>query len=146
MIYTKLTKKALRISFDAHKNQLDKGGLPYVFHPYEVASQQQSEYAVCVALLHDVVEDTDTTLSQLAEQFPQQVIDALQLLTHRDGVDYLDYVRAIKSNPLATAVKVADLHNNSDLTRLDEITDNDLQRKEKYHQALEILTQNDTDK
>ena len=78
MLYTDLTKRAMRIAFDAHKNQVDKSGLPYIFHPFHLAEQMTEEYAVCAALLHDVAEDTDITLEQMAEEFPEEVIAALE--------------------------------------------------------------------
>lgn len=106
MIYTPLTKKALKISFIAHKDQVDKSGMPYVFHPFHLAEQMNDEYSTCVALLHDVVEDTDITLDELtSEGFPAEIIDALALMTHDDKVPYMDYVRKIKTNPIATKVK-----------------------------------------
>lgn len=141
MLYTPLTKKALRICFDAHKNQVDKAGLPYVLHPLHVAEQMQTESEICTALLHDVPEDSSVTLEDLARDFPPAVIHALELLTHRDGVPYADYVRAIRNNRIARKVKLADLAHNSDLTRLDEITPKDLARVEKYKAAAEILSQ-----
>ena len=140
MLYTELTKKALKISFDAHKDQVDKSGMPYVFHPFHLAEKMDDEYSVCVALLHDVAEDTDITTDDLArEGFPQEVIDALLLLTHDDSVPYMDYVRKIKTNPLATKVKLADLEHNSDLTRLDKVDDAALRRADKYRQAMFLL-------
>ena len=142
MIYTELTKKALKISFEAHKDQLDKSGIPYVYHPYEVASGLNTEEAVCVALLHDVVEDTDTTLEELEKEgFGKTVIDALKLLTHSDDTPYFDYIRAIKQNPLATAVKLSDLKHNSTRSRMNVITDWDEKRYQKYAQAMKMLTQ-----
>lgn len=128
MLYTKLTKKALRIAFDAHKEQADKSGMPYVYHPFEVASAVTTEYEMCVALLHDVIEDTDITLDELAKEFPKEVIDALQLVTHDKSVSYFDYIKAIRSNPIAKAVKLADLQHNSNLARLDKVTEKDLKR------------------
>ena len=71
MIYTPLTLKALKICFQAHKNQTDKAGSPYVFHPFHLAEQMEDEYSVCTALLHDVIEDTDITLEYLANCFPK---------------------------------------------------------------------------
>ena len=140
MIYTPLTKKALIISFNAHKNQIDKSGMPYVYHPFHLAEQMNDEYSTCVALLHDVVEDTDITLVDLmSEGFPDEVIDALSLMTHNDDVLYLDYVRALTNNSLARKVKLADLAHNSDLTRLDKVEDKDLERVKKYKQAILIL-------
>lgn len=117
MIYTPLTNRALRISYDAHTGQVDKCGTPYVFHPYHVAEQMEDEVTACVALLHDVAEDTDVTLSDLAREFPAEVIEALRLLTHQPGVPYLDYVRSLATNPVACAVKRADLRHNMDETR-----------------------------
>lgn len=139
MIYTELTKKALLISFNAHKDQLDKSGMPYVYHPYEVAEHMNTEAETCVALLHDVVEDTDTTLDDLAEVFPSEVIDALRLMTHDTSVPYLDYVKKIKDNPIARKVKLADLRHNSDLSRLNYVGEKDLCRIEKYKAAIQIL-------
>ena len=140
MIYTELTKKALRLCFEAHKDQLDKSGLPYVFHPFHLAEQMDTEETVCVALLHDVVEDTDYTLEDLiAMGFPKPVTDALALMTHDENVPYLDYVSKLKDNPVARQVKLADLKHNSDLTRLDRIDEKALERVEKYRKAMELL-------
>lgn len=140
MLYTALTKKALKISFDAHKNQVDKSGMPYVYHPFHLAEQMNDELSTCVALLHDVIEDTDITLDDLKSKgFPDEVIEALVLMTHNDGVPYLDYVRAMKDNPIARKVKLADLAHNSDLTRLDKGDDKAIERVNKYKQAILIL-------
>ena len=144
MIYTPLTKKALRLCFDAHKEQVDKSGMPYVFHSFHVAEQMKTEETVIVALLHDVVEDTDYTISDLKEMgFPEPVTTALTLLTHKDGVPYMDYVTSIKSDPIASAVKLADLRHNSDLSRLDAIDDKAIQRVEKYKKAIALLQAED---
>lgn len=142
MIYTKLTKKALLISFAAHKEQKDKSGMPYVYHPFHLAEQMEDEASVCVALLHDVAEDTDTTVEDLKrEGFPEEVTDALILMTHDDDVPYLDYVKKLKHNPIARKVKLADLMHNSDLSRLDTVDDKALERVAKYKKAIEILDQ-----
>ena len=140
MLYTPMTKKALCLCFEAHKEQKDKSGLPYVFHPFHLAEQMVTEETTVVALLHDVVEDTDYTLADLdAMGFPKAVLDALALLTHDPSVEYMDYVRAIRPNPIARAVKLADLRHNSDLSRLDTATEKDLARREKYRQAIALL-------
>lgn len=140
MIYTPLTKKALRISFEAHKNQIDKSGMPYVYHPFHLAEQMEDEYTVCVALLHDVVEDTDYTLTDLIEAgFPAPVTDAIALMTHDDAVPYMDYVKKLRNDPIARAVKLADLRHNSDLSRLDVIDDRALERADKYKEAIMLL-------
>ncbi|MBQ9111504.1 MAG: HD domain-containing protein [Oscillospiraceae bacterium] len=142
MIYTALTKKAMQIAYAAHHGQTDKTGVPYIFHPMHLAEQMEDEYSACAALLHDVVEDTELTFSDLeAEGFPAEVIEALMLLTHDPAVPYLDYVKAVRPNPIARAVKLADLHHNSDLTRLDTVDERALQRVEKYAKAIAILTE-----
>ncbi len=141
MIYTELTKKAMRLCFAAHKDQVDKSGLPYVFHPFHVAEQMTTEETTAVALLHDVIEDTDYTLADIAAMgFPQSVTDALKLLTHDERVPYMTYVAAIKQNPIARAVKLADLRHNSDLSRLDRIDEKALERVRKYRSAIQLLT------
>ena len=142
MIYTELTKKAMKIAYDAHHGQLDKSGTPYIFHPYHLAEQMTDEITVCVALLHDVMEDTDITYEQLAKEFPVEVMEALKLLTHDKNTDYFDYVRAIKSNPYAKAVKLADLAHNSDQTRMEgcDIPQEKRQAlQDKYAKAKAIL-------
>ena len=141
MLYTKLTKKAMKIAFEAHKNQTDKNGIPYIYHPIHLAEQMADEKTICVALLHDVVEDTDITFEQLVrEGFPDDIIEALKLLTHDDSIQYMDYVKEIKSNPIAAAVKLADLKHNSDLTRLDIIDEKAINRAEKYKKAIRLLS------
>lgn len=140
MIYTENTKKALSLCFEAHKNQKDKSGLPYVFHPFHLAEQMETEETTIVALLHDVVEDTDYTIEDITEMgYSKAVTDAIALMTHQDGVDYMEYVLAIKENPIARAVKLADLRHNSDLSRLDVVDEKALKRREKYLKAMAIL-------
>ena len=140
MIYTPLTKKAMILCFEAHKHQRDKSGLPYVFHPIHLAEQMDDEYSTVTALLHDVVEDTDYTPEDLRRMgYPEPVLEALHLLTHDDAVPYMDYVVAIKSNPIARKVKLADLRHNSDLTRLDVINEKALKRVQKYQEAIKFL-------
>lgn len=140
MIYTDKTKRAMVLCFEAHKDQKDKSGLPYVFHPFHLADQMETEETTIVALLHDVAEDTDITLEDLAKEgFGQKVMQALELMTHDESVDYMDYVRAIKEDPIAKAVKLADLRHNSDLSRLDAVDEKALARRQKYLQAMALL-------
>lgn len=140
ILYTEQTKKAMKIAYEAHKDQLDKSGIPYIYHPIHLAEQMQDENTVCVALLHDVVEDIQITFEELLEAgFSDEIIEALKLLTHDDEVLYMDYVRAIKKNPIATKVKLADLKHNSDLSRLDVVNEKASKRVEKYKEAIEIL-------
>ncbi len=117
MIYTELTKKAMGIAYHAHHGQVDKSGVPYVFHPLHLAESMDEEISCCAALLHDVVEDTNITLEELAGQFPAEVVEAVALLTHEEGADYFDYVRRIRDNPIAKKVKLADLAHNMDSSR-----------------------------
>ncbi len=142
MIYTEMTKKALSLSFEAHKDQKDKSGLPYIFHPFHLAEQMKDEAATIVALLHDVVEDSDYTFEDLKrEGFGPQILEALELLTHDPKVPYKDYVAKIKGNELAKAVKLADLAHNSDLSRMapEEIDEKVLARRKKYQEATAFL-------
>ena len=140
MIYTEMTKLALKLCFEAHKNQTDKSGMPYVFHPFHLAEQMTDENTTAVALLHDIVEDTPITLEDLrAYGFPEEVVAAVALMTHADGVPYLEYVENIKKNEIARAVKLADLRHNSDLTRISAPTEKDLARREKYKSAILLL-------
>lgn len=118
MIYTKMTNKAIMLMFEAHKEQLDKSGLPYVFHPWHVAESMQDEKRCTVALLHDIIEDTDVTLDILKKNnFPDDVIEAINVLTKKDDEDYAEYIRKIAENELAIDVKIADLKHNLDKSR-----------------------------
>ena len=142
MLYTDATKKAMKLCFDAHKDQVDQSGMPYVFHPFHLAEQMDDEISTVCALLHDVVEDSDITFENLAKMgFSGEIIDVLKLLTHAEEVPYMDYVREIKKNPTATKVKIADLKHNSDTTRLDVVDEWAIKRNEKYAEALRILTE-----
>lgn len=140
MIYTAQTKKAMKLCFEAHRDQVDKSGMPYVFHPFHLAEQMTDEATTVTALLHDVVEDTDYTLNDLrAMGFPAEAVDAIAMMTHDPEVPYLDYVAKIKTNPVARAVKLADLRHNSDLSRLDTVDEKALERVEKYRRAIRLL-------
>ena len=117
MIYTALTIRAMNIAYQAHHGQVDKAGVPYIFHPLHLAETMEDEYTCCAALLHDTVEDTNVTLEQLEAEFPNEVVEAVRLLTHDPDMDYFDYVRAIRGNPISMKVKLADLAHNSDESR-----------------------------
>ena len=144
MIYTEMTKKALKLCFEAHRDQVDKSGMPYVFHPFHLAEQMTTEETVTAALLHDVAEDTDYTVDDLAAMgFPETVTDALRLLTHDRAVPYMEYVARLKPNPVARAVKLADLRHNSDMSRLDRVDEYAQRRAEKYRKAIALLSDED---
>lgn len=140
MIYTQLTNEAMKIAYEAHHGQVDKGGIPYIFHPYHLAEQMDDEYSTCVALLHDVVEDTSVTIASLAKIFPKEVIDAIEIMTHGENEPYLEYVARVKTNPIAKKVKLADLRHNSDESRIPNADEATLAYfREKYRKAFEIL-------
>lgn len=140
MIYTELTKQALKLCFAAHKDQVDKSGLPYVFHPFHLAEQMQDEATTIAALLHDVVEDSHFTMDDLERYgFLRDILEALELLSHDKSIPYLDYVMALKPNPIARAVKLADLEHNSDLSRLDVVDEEAKDRVRKYTKAITML-------
>ena len=132
---------ALSIARKAHEGQLDKAGVDYIEHPIYVASQVDTEEEKAVALLHDVIEDSPFTAEELLlAGLPETVVTAVQILSKKKGQDYQTYLKTVKSNPLARAVKLADLKHNSDLSRLENITDKDLERLEKYKKAIDYLS------
>lgn len=140
MIYTHLTNEAMKIAYKAHHGQVDKGGIPYIFHPMHLAEQMDDEYATCVALLHDVVEDTDVTLDDLANIFPAEVVEAVRVMTHSKGEPYPEYIARVSKNPIAKKVKLADLRHNSDQTRMENASEETLAYfRKKYREAFEIL-------
>ena len=140
MIYTHLTIEAMKLAYSAHHGQTDKGGVPYIFHPYHMAEEMEDEYSTCVALLHDIVEDTDVTLEELSAIFPEEVVNAVATLTHREGEPYLEYVSRVKQDPIAKRVKLADLRHNSEESRLPDASETTLAYfREKYRRAFEIL-------
>ena len=140
MVYTPLTKLAMELCLSAHRDQTDKGGYPYAFHPIHLAEQMMDEYSVIVALLHDVAEDTSFTKEKLSAMgFPPPVMTALELLCHDPAVPYLDYVAALRHDPIARQVKLADLRHNSDTSRLPQLDEQGRARLEKYRSAIALL-------
>jgi (p)ppGpp synthase/HD superfamily hydrolase len=135
-----MTKLAMKIAYDAHKNQVDKSGLPYIFHPFYLAMQMDTEESIIVALLHDVIEDSKITLNDLQKHgFSVRVIDALKILSHQESIPYLAYILDVKSNELARKVKLADLKHNSDISRLETVDEIVKVRLEKYANAIQLL-------
>mgnify|MGYP007069928911 CR=1 FL=1 len=150
MIYNSRVNWALKVAYGAHMGQKDRAGVPYIFHPYHLAEQMDTDDEIIVALLHDIIEDTDLSLNDLiklddAEVFTPEIIEALQFLTHRKDAHYSDYIYRIRKNDLATKVKLADLKHNSDMTRLKKIKESDLKRNKKYSLAIKAL-ETDSDK
>jgi (p)ppGpp synthase/HD superfamily hydrolase len=135
--------KAIAIAALAHKNQVDKGGKPYILHPLWVMDRVRhlGEDYMIVAVLHDVVEDSkDWSFVDLSKEgFNQNVMYALSLLTHNPDISYDDYIKAIALDPIAKAVKLRDLEHNTKITRLKGLRKKDFDRLEKYHRAYTYL-------
>lgn len=134
-------EKAISIAVQAHSGQIDKAGMPYVLHPLRLMLRQDSSEAMIVAVLHDVVEDTDVTIDQLAEAgFSNAVLEAISMLTHDKNIPYMDYIMGLASNDLARQVKITDLSDNMDLSRIPNPQEKDYVRLKKYKVAYECLT------
>lgn len=132
--------KAISIATSAHKNQLDKGGKPYIDHPLRVMKPMTTDAARIVAVLHDVIEDSDYILDDLvAVGFSEEIVQAVEALTRQKGEPYKNYLRRIKTNPIAIAVKLADLQDNMDLTRLPTVTEKDIERQKKYSRSSSYI-------
>ena len=140
MIYTLMTKKALCIAYKAHEGQVDKTGVPYIFHPFHLAESMTDENSTIVALLHDVIEDTDWTIDDLEKEgFNEDILTALKLMTHNPAEPYMDYISRLSTCPVARQVKLADLYHNSDQTRVENPDEKMLKRWEKYDRAIQLL-------
>lgn len=134
-------ERALQIAVQAHAGQKDKSGAAYIFHPVRVMMRCSSPEAKIVGLLHDVVEDTSVTFDELAaESFSDEVLAALRLLTHASEVPYADYIEQVKTNRIATEAKLADLEDNMDIRRLQELDEKATKRFEKYLAAYRFLS------
>ena len=132
---------ALVIAKKAHAGQVDKAGVDYIQHPLYVASQVETEQEKAVALLHDVLEDSDITAADLlAYGLSNEVVTAVQILTKKKGQSYQEYLEKVKTNDLARVVKLADLKHNSDLSRLKSVSDTDRERVKKYKNAIRYLS------
>lgn len=132
--------KAILIAAKAHDGQTDKGGNPYILHPARLATKANSEEESIVAILHDVVEDSEITLFDLKNAgFSEDIIEALDCLTKRADESYEGFIKRIKLNPLATKVKLLDLEDNSDIGRFTNPTDKDYARIDKYKKAIAEL-------
>ena len=140
--YVTLRKKAEIIAKKAHAGQVDKAGEDYFNHPKRVADNFYEDNDIIVALLHDVIEDTDITLEHLKKEgFNDDVLAALDAMTKREGESYDQFIERVKDNPIALKVKMADLRDNMDILRLPVLTEKDLQRIAKYHKAYKYLEQ-----
>ena len=135
-----LIETSLTIALKAHTGQTDKAGQAYILHPLRIMAKMDTEEEMAVALLHDVLEDSQFTAQDLLEaDVPTQVVEAVQLLTKQDGEDYDTFIERILPNSLAAKVKKADIEDNLNLLRLQSLTEKDLQRVDKYHYAWHRL-------
>lgn len=134
---------AISIALEAHKGQKDKGGNPYILHPLAVMNRLETIEEKIVAVLHDVVEDTDVTLSQLRGYgFSEEIVEAVSLLTKSEEDSYEEFIEKTLENRISRSVKIADIKENMKIERIKQPTENDYKRLEKYRNALEILENN----
>ncbi|MEZ5425245.1 MAG: hypothetical protein R2747_03165 [Pyrinomonadaceae bacterium] len=132
---------AISIAALAHKGQTEKVTKHYIFHPLRMMLRMKSETAMMVAVLHDVVEDTEWTFEQIREKgFSDEVLNALDCVTARDDESYEQFIERVRTNPIAIEVKIADLEDNMNLQRIREVGEHDLVRLKKYHKAWRVLT------
>lgn len=132
--------KAIQIAVSAHKEQVDKSGQPYILHLIRVMGAGETEQEKICGVLHDLVEDTDWTFEKLEnEGFSEEIISALKCVTKQENEDYDAFINRIKTNPLAIKVKINDLRDNMDITRLVHITEKDTERLNKYLKAYQEL-------
>lgn len=131
--------KAFFIMLRAHINQKDKAGRCYIFHPINVALGVKGIRTKTVALLHDVLEDSDLYNIKDFSFLDEEQMEAILLLTHSANEEYFNYINKVKTNKIALAVKLSDLRHNSNLKRLKTITEKDINRRNKYLKAIEIL-------
>lgn len=137
---TQTLERAIAIAAAAHAGQLDKGGAPYILHPLKVMLRMTTLEERIVAVLHDVVEDCDISLDDLRKEgFSEEVLTAIQSVTKVPGESFEDFVERAAQNPIGRVVKLADLEENSDLSRIASPSWDDLERVEKYRRAIARL-------
>jgi (p)ppGpp synthase/HD superfamily hydrolase len=133
--------KAIQCAVKAHAGQKDKAGTPYILHPLRIMMKMENQDGMIAAVLHDVVEDSSMTLADLrAEGFSEEVIAAVDHLTRREGEAYEIFINRLRHNPLAVKVKLADLEDNMDIRRIENVTERDIERIQKYQAAWEKLS------
>ena len=139
MAYSTDIEAAKSLVTKAHEGQTDKAGLPYITHPERVASCLSTPEAQVVGWLHDTVEDTPLTLSDISKRFGPETAAAVDAISRRDGEKWSDYIDRVAANPMARQVKISDLVDNSNLTRIPHVTLKDVKRQAKYNKALKKL-------
>lgn len=137
MIDRQILGEAFQIALEAHDGQVDKAGIAYVLHPIAVAQMVDTLELKIVALLHDVLEDSDFTSEQLIQRgIPRHLVEIVEILTRRPDEQYFDYIHRVKQSPMATTVKLADLSHNTDLSRFNGLSE---KLKSRYEKAIQIL-------
>ncbi len=138
-----MLEKAIALATNAHAGQKDKAGYPYILHPLRVMLNMDAESEMIVAVLHDIVEDTQITSEELRRQgFSEEVLDAVRVLSKQDKEDYFAYIGKITQNPIARKVKLADLEDNMNIKRLkdqDYLNESDVARLKKYYRAWKLM-------
>jgi (p)ppGpp synthase/HD superfamily hydrolase len=133
-------EKAIDLAFMVHKNQKDRYGKLYIFHPLRVMNKMSTDKEKIVAVLHDVIEDTELTYKDLCDAgFSKEIINAIASISKQDDEEYFDYIKRVEDNPIAVKVKLADLEDNMDIRRIETITEKDSERLNKYMKAYRIL-------
>lgn len=141
--YNEQFQIALELAVEKHKNQTDKAGNPYILHPLHVMENVNNKEGKIVAILHDIIEDTDITENYLLKiGLSKRIVDAVVALTRSEDMDYQEYIKNLSSNPLAKEVKLADLEHNMDLKRLPTLEEKDLERNRKYQISYHYLINN----
>jgi (p)ppGpp synthase/HD superfamily hydrolase len=133
-------EKAIELALKAHNGQKDRYGKSYILHSLRVMMKMENENEMIAAVLHDVVEDSDLTLTDLKKEgFSNEIIDAIDCLTKREGEDYFNYINRAISTPLSKKVKLADLEDNMDIRRVDVLTEKDMERLIRYLKAWSMI-------
>jgi (p)ppGpp synthase/HD superfamily hydrolase len=136
--------KAIKVAAELHSGQLDKGSNPYILHPLRVMLKMNDNTSRIVAVLHDVLEDTPFSVHDAEEsEFSKMVIEALKAISRKKDESYMDFIRRCKQNKLALKVKIADIEDNMDLSRIQSPTEADYKRVKKYEKAWRELNKND---
>lgn len=138
-MFSKEIESARLLAERQHQGQVDKAGMPYISHPARVAERMKTPEEKVVGWLHDTVEDTGLSLSDIEQQFGPETADAVDAISRREGEPWEEYLQRVKLNPIARSVKISDLIDNSNLSRLEDITIKDVKRQEKYNRALYFL-------
>ena len=135
-----MIEKAIEIALNAHKEQTDKNGQPYILHVMRVGLRGRTENEKIVGILHDVVEDSDWKLAK--EGFSETILSALECLTKKSEAEpYEEFIERVKKNPLAVSVKLNDLEDNMDIRRMEVVQEKDVKRLNKYLKAYKELAE-----